>query len=112
MDWLRSTCLATCDWEPFFQQVDLALFGPFPSLFSDNASLFNGASPGQDAWEVFKRCKPQLGREVSMPDVINKHIDWLARWIQILIPDRELMKEALGKAETILVREAWKTNPH
>lgn len=106
VDWLRSTTLSPCDWEAFFRQIDLALYGPYPLLFAENAPRHTKISPEEDPWQVIRRCKPQLGTEVSLPDVINKHIDWLARWIQIVVPDRELMKETLGTAETVLVREA------
>jgi hypothetical protein len=112
MNWLRSTALAPCDWEPFFTQVDLALYGRFPWLFSENAPRLNEIRANLEPGQVIECCKPDSGSGVSMSDIINMHLDWLARWIQIVVPDRELMKEALGRAETILVREAWKTNPH
>jgi hypothetical protein len=107
VDWVHSTNLAPCNWEPFFRQVILVLYGPFRWLLSENAPRSNEIRPGQDPVKVIKRCKPHFGSAVSMPDVINMHLDWLARWIQIVVPDRELMKEALGRAEAALVREAW-----
>jgi len=42
-----------------------------------------------------------------VPDFINKHVEWLARWIQILVPDKELMKEALDRGKAVLTHEAW-----
>lgn len=37
-------------------------------------------------------------------------VTWLARWAQRVIPDRKLMREAIGMAEATLVREAWKAS--
>jgi len=107
MDWVRSTDLAVCDWELFFRQVDLALYGPFRWLFSENAPRRDDIKASQDPWRIIKRCKPHLGNELSIPNVINNNLSWLARWIQMVIPDRKLIEEALATAKVTLEHEAW-----
>ena len=106
-DWVRSTNLGSCDWEPFFNQVVLALYGPLPWLYSKHAPRRNEIRPDQDSLHVIKRCKPKMEAELFVPDFINKHVEWLARWIQILVPDKELMKEALDRGKAVLTHEAW-----
>lgn len=41
-----------------------------------------------------------------MPDVINNHATWLARWIQRSSPDWTMTKAALAQVETKV-----RTNP-
>ena len=33
-------------------------------------------------------------------DVVNNAATWLTRWVQRVIPDREMMKKAIFKAKT------------
>jgi len=39
-------------------------------------------------------------------DVANTAVESLARWLQRVIPDRQLMKEAIAEAEVQLLPEA------
>ncbi len=110
IDWAHSTDLAPCFWSPLFQQINLALYGPFPWLFRNEAPRSQEIRPHADPVKVIKACKVEGGDERSMPDIINDHVTWLARWIQRVIPDPRLMRQALAIAEATLVREAWRTS--
>ncbi len=106
MDWFHSRDLPPGFWEPFFSQVDLALYGPFPWLFTEEAPRPGENWAGKDPQEVIKLCRPE-GKEDSMADIVNNLVKWLARWIQRVIPDQKMMLDVLALAEAALLREAW-----
>lgn len=106
MDWVRSKP-APCDWGEFFRQVNLALYGGFPRLFTAEAPQPDENWADKDPQEVFKLCEP-VGKEDSMPEVLNNLVKWLARWIQRVIPDRKMMMDALAIAEAALLHDARK----
>jgi hypothetical protein len=108
VDWVRST-LAICDWEAFFKQVGLALYGVFPWLFTSEAPKPGEINLNEDPLKVIERCKIEEVESGCGPDVLNNNVKWFARWIQRVILDRKLMKEVISAAETTLIREAWKT---
>lgn len=90
--------------------MNSALYGLFPWLFAEEAPRPGGIRPNKDPVEVIKRYKPQVGEEHSRADVLNNLVTGLARWAQRVIPDRKLMREAIGVAEATLVRGVWKAS--
>jgi len=106
VDWIRQTDLRPCDYGTFFKQVDSALDGTRPWLFSNEAPKPDEIHPKEDPWKVIARCKVVRGNPQSAPDVINNAVTRLARWIQRVIPDREMLKEAIVKAKVPLLNQA------
>lgn len=106
MDWVRGE-LAPCDWGTFFKQIKLGLYGPLRWLFTSEAPRLGEIRPNANPLKVIEECKDESAEKASMPDVLNHHVAWLARWIQRIIPDRRLMLDALDAAERKLLREAW-----
>ena len=106
VDWVRSLKLAPYDLETFLSQVNYGLYGRFPRLFTDEAPKPGEVHPHEDPSKVIERCKVDGGNPQFMHEVINNDIAWLARWIQRVIPDWLMMKEAFAQAETKLRRMA------
>ena len=102
VEWVYSLNLTTYDLEPFGDQVNTALYRGCHWLFMKEAPKPEEIKHGADPWKVIERCKVDSKNANSMPDVINNHVMWLARWIQRVTPDCVVMKEALAQAETKL----------
>lgn len=112
VEWVYSLNLTTYDLESFWDQVNTALYRGCHWLFMKEAPKPEEIKHGADPWKVIERCKVDSKNANSMPDVINNHVMWLARWIQRVTPDCVVMKEALAQAETQLRREAQTTRWH
>lgn len=106
VEWFRSLGLAPYDQEPFWQQVNLGLYGGLPRLFTDEVPKPHEIRSNRDPWKVIKRCKVEARNPHLMTDVINAHVSWLARWIQRVIPDRAMMEDVIDQARRRLLREA------
>ncbi len=106
IDFIHSRDLGLGFLGPLFSQVNLALYGGFPWLFTEEAPRPGENWAGKDPQEVIKLFEP-FGKEDSMAEVMNNLVKWLARWIQRVIPDRKMMMDALAIAEATLLREAW-----
>lgn len=52
---------------------------------------------------MINRCKVEGENPQTAPDVTNNAVTWLAHWIQRVIPDQRLMKEAISQAKTQLL---------
>lgn len=55
---------------------------------------------------MIARCKVVGGNPQSAPEATNTAVTWLARWTQRVIPDREMVKEAIVKAKVPLLNQA------
>lgn len=99
VDWMPQTGLRPCDYRSFFKQVESALDGTRPWLFSNEAPKPDEINPNENPREVINRCKPEDGNPQTAPEVTNNAVTWLARWAQRLIPDKGIMKEAISKAK-------------
>ena len=106
VDWIHQTGLRPCDYRTFFKQVESALDGTRPWLFSNEAPKPHEIKPDEDPWKVINRYKVENIPSQSAPDVTNNAVTWLARWVQRLIPDRGRMKEAIAKAKALLLDRA------
>ena len=109
VEWVNSLSLTAYDLESFWDQVNTALYRGCHWLFTDEAQNGDKISSGEDPMKVIERCKVTGGTSQLMPEIINNHVTWLARWIQRLIPDWVMMKEALAQAEAQLRREVQTT---
>ena len=102
VDWVPQTGLRLCDYGAFFKGVDSALDGTRSWLFRNEAPKPHEIRPDEDPWKVIQHCKVVGGNPQSAPDVTNNAVTWLARWIQRVIPDQEMIKEAISRARTQL----------
>lgn len=106
IDWVHSIDLAPCYWEDFFEQVKLGLYGPFRWFFSAEAPQPHEIYPGENPWNVIKRCKVERTNAQFVTDIINYLVTWLARWIQRIISDQAIIENAVDRARGHLLREA------
>lgn len=104
VEWFRTTELAPCDGEMFWSQVNSALYGGLPWLFTSEAPKPGEINPEEDPWAVIKRCRAKSEGKASMADVINDRVKELARWSPRVFPDRKTRDAAIDLARRHLLR--------
>lgn len=106
VEWYPTAGLSLCDCKAFFEQVDSVLDGTRPWLFRKEAPQPHEVRPDEDPQEVIRRCRIMDGNPQLATDIVNNAVTWLARWVQRVIPDWEMMTEAITKSKEQLSSNA------